>query len=518
MKKLLALCLTAVLCLCCLASCSSAHKENTWFSQDKLTECLVGDLPAIEKDYVNRGGEDIYVSFTDSEFKAYAKSVYDYLCSKEYKYLGTRGEQKGTLAGTLTTYYFEPATELSEFYNDGAYRFVYSDGSLDEDGDLIFCIISIYDYEAKNLEYGTRNFAYNTLITLRYKSEALLSGFYVLKEIAEGNHFIRNQTGAEWLCEITAEDIAEIKMISGGGGPLPPVSFTHISSSRNDAVISSIFEEYYWLDSTPVSEESTQIDDGGYFIVQFILKNGETKQLYFINGDFYHDGNGNYFELVRLPVFRDGTNFVTCYGFERQYNPYLIHLMDETPVCEIPFSEFEFTELTDDIYLDAELPTHYFEIHGERVYFIKDCYFYIGDNRSVYYQFVGKNLDQLIAEHSTTTDQDSSNDIFYAAAYPEDFEYNGRCYRKVQGDGLKTTATQEELGELLGYIIREDDVSAFTGEYPSVDYVIDNGIYDYETQNRVALYSLISYPDLSIICMHQGGAYVLYQDITDLLA
>ena len=217
--------------------------------------------------------------------------------------------------------------------------------------------------------------------------------------IPEANHFIRNQAGAEWLCEITAEGIAEIKMISGGGGPLPPVSKTHISSSINDAVISSIFEEYYWLDSKPVSEESTQIADGGYFIVQFILNNGETKQLYFINGDFYHDGNGNYFEIVRLPVFCDGTDFVTRYGFERQYNPYQIHLIDGTPVCEIPFSEFEFTELTDDIYLDAELPTHYFELHGERVYFIKGEYFYIGDNRSAYYHLIG-NLDELIAEYS----------------------------------------------------------------------------------------------------------------------
>ena len=84
--------------------------------------------------------------------------------------------------------------------------------------------------------------------------------------------FIRNQAGAQWLGEITAEDIAEIKMISGGGGPLPPVSKTHISSSRNKAVIESIFEEYYWLDSTPVSEERTQIADGGYFIVQFIFE------------------------------------------------------------------------------------------------------------------------------------------------------------------------------------------------------------------------------------------------------
>ena len=448
MKKLLALCLTVILCLCCLASCGSAHKENEWFSEDKLTECLVGDLPTIEKDYVNHDDGDIYVSFTNKERESYVVSVFEYLKSQNFKYLGTRGEQASTLAGSFTTYYFKPATELSEFYVDSSYKFVYSDGTLDEGGDPIFCILTIYDYEAKNLEYGTKNFAYNTLITLRYKSEAPLSGRYALNEeehehtgewhasesthyyqytcgcpspdiaelhldgdgdglcdicsyqmLAEGNHFIRNQAGAEWLCEITAEDIAEIKMISGGGGPLPPVSFTYISSSKNDAVISSIFEEYYWLDSKPVPEESTRIFDGGYFIVQFILNNGETKQLYFIAHEFYHDGNGNYFEPIRLPVFRNGTNFVTRYGFERQYNPCQIHLMDETFVCEIPLSEFEFTELTDDIYLNNELPTHYLEMHGERVYFIKGEYFYIGDDRSVYYQLI-KNLDELIAEYS----------------------------------------------------------------------------------------------------------------------
>ena len=180
MKKLLALCLTAILCLCCLASCGSAHKENTWFSEEKLTECLVGDLPTITKDYVNHNDEDIYVSFTSREREAYVVEVFEYLKSQNFKYFGTRGEQVGTLAGTLTTYYFEPATELSEFYVSGSYKFVYSDGSLDEDGDLIFCIISLYDYETKNLEYGTKDFSYNTLITIRYNSEAPLSGFYVL--------------------------------------------------------------------------------------------------------------------------------------------------------------------------------------------------------------------------------------------------------------------------------------------------------------------------------------------------
>lgn len=182
MKKLLALCLAAVLCLCCLASCSSAHKENTWFSEEKLTECLVSDLPAITKDYVNYNDEDIYVSFTTVEYESYITEIYEYLKSQSFEYWGTQGAQSSTLAGTFTTYYFEHATELSEFYVDGAYRFVYSDGTLDDSGKPIFCIIAIYEYGAKNLEYGTKDFAYNTSITLRYKSDAPLSGRYVLKE------------------------------------------------------------------------------------------------------------------------------------------------------------------------------------------------------------------------------------------------------------------------------------------------------------------------------------------------
>ena len=182
MKNLLVLCLTALICLCCLTSCGSAHEENTWFSKEKLAECLVADLPTVTKEYVNHSDRQIYVRFTDDEFEAYAKTVYDYLCSQDYKYFGTRGEMKDTLAGLGTSYYFEPATELSEFYVDGAYRFVYSDGALDEYGNPIFCIVRIYDCEVRTLEYGKKSFIYNTVISLCYQTESALSGFYVLKE------------------------------------------------------------------------------------------------------------------------------------------------------------------------------------------------------------------------------------------------------------------------------------------------------------------------------------------------
>lgn len=199
MKKLLALCLTVVLCLCCLASCGSAHKENKWFSEEKLTECLVGDLPTITKDYVKHNDEDIYVSFTDSEFETYAKSVYDYLLSQEYEYLGTRGEQKNTLAGALTTYYFEPADELESFWIEGDYIFVFSDGAVDENGDVEFNILIIYSESTNTLEYGNKKFTYNTRISLRQGSEAPLGGFYVLNE-EEHEHTseMRSNEYAHW--------------------------------------------------------------------------------------------------------------------------------------------------------------------------------------------------------------------------------------------------------------------------------------------------------------------------------
>lgn len=231
-----------------------------------------------------------------------------------------------------------------------------------------------------------------------------ICGYNIYPLIPPDNYFLRDQAGYEWLNEITAEDIREIKMVSGGGGPLPPVSFTYISSSTDKAVITNIFESYYSLNSIPVSEEETQIPDAGYFVVQFMLNDGTIRKIHFINGEFYCNRNGYYFEIATLPVFRDGTNYVNRYGLETWYDHCQLHLIDETPICEIPVFELEFNILTDDIYLGAETPTHYIEMNGERLYFIKDCYFYIGDDRSVYYDLVGKNLEELIYYYTVLPD------------------------------------------------------------------------------------------------------------------
>lgn len=105
------------------------------------------------------------------------------------------------------------------------------------------------------------------------------------------------------------------------------------------------------------------------------------------------------------------------------------------------------------------------------------------------------------------------NEPFEVIAVPQDIEYKGRHYHMLWPE---VKVKKEEVGDLLGYIIREEDVSAFINEYPNLDYVICSSVYDYYNNNRIPFYSVKEYEDLSFICVYVLG-YILYQDITDLL-
>ena len=163
------------------------------------------------------------------------------------------------------------------------------------------------------------------------------------------NHFLRNQAGCEWLYSISAEDVAEIKIISRAVG-VAPGNLCNVSSSTNEAVIGRLLEEYYWLDTAPIPVEEGQISGGGAITVQFILNDGCVKELYINNGN-YRDTNGNYFKLLYTPNFKDAAEYTKAYRFITYDNTGAVYLYGDgnfeegNEICVIDcIGELEFTE------------------------------------------------------------------------------------------------------------------------------------------------------------------------------
>ena len=175
--------ITLILVLSLVSCGSNDYKINEWFSSEKLEECFVKELPVLKSvDYLKFKDKDIYFNIDNEGYQNYLQEVYTYLNSQKYELLGTRGEQKSSLAGTFTTYSFKKAETLEEFYdsNNDSYRFVFSDGSRYVNGEYIFSIIIFSQYEPSYIEYDKENFNYNTKMLLRYKTETALNGKYVI--------------------------------------------------------------------------------------------------------------------------------------------------------------------------------------------------------------------------------------------------------------------------------------------------------------------------------------------------
>ena len=452
MKKLLALCLMAVLCLCCLTSCGLfKYRENRWFSEDKLTECLVSDMPQLDCDYMKERDKVIYANLTEVEFNDYLNELYEYIIAKNFKHLGTRGGIASSLSGAFTTYYLEPATELSEFsIYDDVYKFVYSDGKIStssEDDDFTFCILTVSRYEnAQTLEYGIRKFDYNCEISLKFNSEAALGGRYTLKEHEhtyqkhqdENGHGWSYTCGCEtppnftqhfdndgdqrcddcgydmvirallreyagWLSEINAEDVAEIKTTFEYVG-VAPGGLKDVSRTTDKSVIADMVDKYASISMESVTREETCVDGGSAFAIEFMLADGTVKKLNFNNGFYTYSADGDeiYFELNSVPTLFGYDGVAESYGFVTYDNIGKVYAGGSL-LCEIPLNELEFVALPDVEFGDSSWELYYIETEFGGLSFYSDTVFYIyytSYGVTDYYQLVGKTIENLIAECS----------------------------------------------------------------------------------------------------------------------
>ena len=117
MKKILliiTLIMTAIISSS-LCACNN-DKAESFFSKSVLEDNLVPDLPRIECEKAEREYSKVYrFKTTEENFTEYVSSVYEYLCSLNFEYLGYRGKEISSFFGGAPTYEFFIGSELSDF-------------------------------------------------------------------------------------------------------------------------------------------------------------------------------------------------------------------------------------------------------------------------------------------------------------------------------------------------------------------------------------------------------------------
>ena len=184
MKKILAIILVLCTFVCCLVSCNKnedtvTYEKNTWFTAEDLELYMLENLPAIGGTDYLRGIKTVFAKMSDEQFDSYANEVFEYLKGQEFKHLGTRGECVNSFLAyhvyrikavdTLEECVLE---EYDDSLNELTYLFVYSDGAVDEDGNVIFNIIRIEkSKEEGTVKNGDEVFKCNMKITIYHEKE-----------------------------------------------------------------------------------------------------------------------------------------------------------------------------------------------------------------------------------------------------------------------------------------------------------------------------------------------------------
>ena len=186
MRKIISM-LLLIICVIALSSCDGAkYKKNEWFSADKLEQCEISNLPTVTcSDYYYNNKDWVYFNVSGQELNDYANVVFEYLESQNFEYLGTRGHQKASLAGAFASYYFKEIESFDDCHTQSYgkdYIFIYSNGKVDENGQMVFNEIIIADFDNQTIRYDGKDIYYNAKIQIKYDA------YYYFEECEDDNH------------------------------------------------------------------------------------------------------------------------------------------------------------------------------------------------------------------------------------------------------------------------------------------------------------------------------------------
>ena len=511
MKKLLVFILTAVLMLSCLTACDLSEEDKcvtikeyencAVFTFDNLPERETATFELTRTGlgegaiyyHINLERGSLGISYKDNVISV-AQSLGQFTADDEMPINGSGGYIEGDKIEISFGALSPVKGEIIIAFTEDALKAVH--GSLNH-----------HEHTGEWIEYNqhTHYYQYTCGCTLpdrgkepheNYDADMFcdVCGFNMSEIPTPTNHFLRDQAGCEWLNDITAEDIAEIKIISEAVGVAPGTP-KNILSSTDENVIARIFEEYYWLDTTPISKSNGEIDGGGAITVKFILKDETEKELYINNGN-YRDPGDDYFELLYTPNFNDTDSATKTYGFVTYVGTGTVYDGNNNSVCEIPVDELEYVIAGYDFWMfDGGYEYYVIDTEFGKLYFAKvdifaseggehelvrvDYYFMYEYDTEFYYRLVGKNLDELIADVMATEYSLTMND--------EEWLYEDIKSTSKAGE---TVTVKIEKALDLGYLflVNGKDIATcidgdelyweFTFTMPACDVEIDFKTYD----------------------------------------
>lgn len=379
--KRLLMCLMFIICTMWLTSCEmmdQTYKIKNFFSDSVLSYGRINGLPRpVDATYVKATSADrIEYKTTKDGFNKNVSKIYEFLKSRNFKYLGTQGEVLSTFFGGAPDYAFYECDNLSDFrkinddgkINDNYYTFVWADNLgegtyLDKD-----CTLEIIGREENQNE------------------------MYVVVEITGGwvltSHFYKEYKTlplgylCPWLRENHLNNITEIRIetttVDARVGSLKEIAYSenekHISHNMLSPYIKAI-EVNCEDEISPYSPKVTY---------QLTNDSGETFQLTIVNNLVCV--NGKYYQIDYLIDNRNAE--LVCHSLVSNINEFIIYTNDDNNEYVMEYEEFltlEFIEYKYDVLEEETL--YYILTDFGKVYIHDETTIYFFDEELQYYVY-----------------------------------------------------------------------------------------------------------------------------------
>ena len=202
----------------------------------------------------------------------------------------------------------------------------------------------------------------------------------------------------EWLLQLTAENVAEIKTTFEYVG-VAPGSLKEVKRLKFKTPIAEVLSLYVSTEMRPIAREDAQIDGGSAFTIEFILTDGTVKELFFNNGNYMYGSGENalYFKVKSIPKIENYFPITTAYAFVFLQPTFEMFTMDGewvggyNALDKLEFIEYEEVPVPDGetVFIVGE-PTHYIVCDAGTLYICSNEIFYrIEDGERVYYELRG---------------------------------------------------------------------------------------------------------------------------------